>query len=87
VIKDEDKAVILLSSLLDEGYETFVLTLINERTFLSSNEVITALVNLELRRKDKSVLLVKHRQRYWPREEVVQIEEEKISKDPIESPW
>ena len=53
VIEDEDKMLILLSSLSDKGYETFVLTLINERTPLSYSEVITALVNLELRRKDK----------------------------------
>ena len=48
VIEDEDKALILLSSLLDEGYETFVLTLINKRTSLSYSEVTT-----ELRRKEK----------------------------------
>jgi len=53
VIEDEDKALIMLSSLPDEGYEIFVLILINERTFLSFNEVTTVLVNLELRRKDK----------------------------------
>ena len=53
VVEDEDKALILLSSLPDEGYETFVLTLINGRTFLSYSEVITTLINLELRRKDK----------------------------------
>jgi len=29
VIKDEDKALILLSSLLDEDYETLILILIN----------------------------------------------------------
>ena len=52
VIDDEDKILILLSSLPDEGYETFVLTLINGRTFLSYSEVTTALVNLELRMKD-----------------------------------
>jgi len=45
--------LILLSSLTDEGYEIFVFTLINERTSLSYIEVTTALVNLELRRKDK----------------------------------
>ena len=45
--------MILLSSLTDEGYEIFVFTLINERTSLSYIEVTTALVNLELRRKDK----------------------------------
>ena len=54
VIEDEDKALILLSSLPDEGYETFVLTLINRRTSLSYNEVITALVNLELRKESSS---------------------------------
>ena len=53
VIKEEDKAFILLTSVPDEGYETFVLTLINERTSLSYSEVTAALVNLELRRKDK----------------------------------
>ena len=53
VIEDEGKTLILLSSLPDEGYETFVLTLINERTSLSYNEVTTTLMNLELRRKDK----------------------------------
>jgi len=52
VIKDEDK-VILLSSLPDEGYETFVLTSINGITFLYYSEVTTTLVNLELRRKNK----------------------------------
>ena len=45
-----------MSSLPDEGYETFVLTLINERTSLSYSEVTTALVNLELRRKDNESL-------------------------------
>ena len=52
VIEGEDEALILLSSLPNEGYEIFVLTLINERISLSYNEVTTALVNLELRRKD-----------------------------------
>ena len=52
VIDDEDKTLILLSSLPDEGYETFVLTLINRRKSLSYNKVITALVSLDLRRKD-----------------------------------
>ena len=46
VIEDEDKVLILLSFLPDEGYGTFVLILINERTFLSYNEVITSLVTL-----------------------------------------
>jgi len=53
VIEDENKVLILLSSLPDEGYETFVHTLINERTSLSYSEVTVTLVNLELRRKDK----------------------------------
>jgi len=53
VIENEDKALMLLSSLSDEGYETFVLTLINGRPSFSYNELIIALVNLELRRKDK----------------------------------
>ena len=56
VIDDKDKALVLLSSLPDEGYETFVLTLINGRTSLSYSEVTTALVNLELRRKEKESL-------------------------------
>jgi len=43
VIKEKDKALILLSSLPNEGYETFVLTLINERTSLRYNEVTTTL--------------------------------------------
>jgi len=46
------RRLILLSSLPDEGYETFLLTLINERTFLNYSKMTTALVNLELRRKD-----------------------------------
>jgi len=53
VIEEEDKTLILLSSLPGEGCETFVVTLINERTSLSYAEVTTAFVNLELRRKDK----------------------------------
>ena len=52
VIEDEDKVLILLSSLSDKGYETFVLTLINGRTSLSYTEVIAVLVNVESRRKD-----------------------------------
>ena len=39
VIEGEDKTLILLSSLPDERYETFVLTLINRRTSLSYSEV------------------------------------------------
>jgi len=51
VIEDEDKVSILLNSFPDEGYEIFVLTLINGRTSLSCSEVTTALVNFELRTK------------------------------------
>ena len=53
VLDDEDKAFILLSSLLCKGYETFLLTLINGRASFSYNEVTTVLMNLEFRRKDK----------------------------------
>jgi len=53
VIEDEDKAVILLSSLSDDRYETFILTLINKKSSLSYVETTTALLNLDLRRKDK----------------------------------
>jgi len=49
VIADKNKTLILLSSLPDEGYETFVLTLINKRTSLSYSKITTALVKLELR--------------------------------------
>jgi len=47
------KTLILLSSLLDNKYETFVLTLINDKSSLSYDEVSSTLVNHELRRKDK----------------------------------
>ena len=53
VIDDEDKVLILLSYLSDEGYETFVFTLINGRTSLSYKDVTTALMNLELRRNNE----------------------------------
>ena len=53
VIEEENKAFILLSSILNKGYETFVVTLINGRTSLSYSDVTTTLVNLELIRKDK----------------------------------
>jgi len=52
-IEEEDNAVILLSSLPDEEYETFVLTLINGRQSLNYNDVSAALVNYEVRKKDK----------------------------------
>ena len=53
VIDENDKALILLSSLPDEDYETFILTLINGKQSIGYNEVSSALVNHELRRKDK----------------------------------
>ena len=53
MIKDEDNTLILLSSLSNEEYKTFVLILINGEQFFSYNEVSASLVNHELRRKDK----------------------------------
>ena len=50
VINDEDKSLILLSSLPHDDYETFVLTLINDKQSLSYNH---AFVNHKLRWKDK----------------------------------
>ena len=52
-IEEEDKALILLNSLPDEEYETFVLTLINVKQSLNYNDLSAALVNYEVRRKDK----------------------------------
>ena len=52
-IDEENKAVILMNSLLDEEYETFTLTLINDRQTLNYSEVLAALVNYEVRRQDK----------------------------------
>ena len=51
-IDEEDKAVILLNSLLEEEYETFTLTLINGRQSLNYNEVSAALVNYKVRMQD-----------------------------------
>ena len=39
VIKDEDKALILLSSFPDDDYETFILTLINDKKSLVNHEL------------------------------------------------
>jgi len=50
VIEEDDKALILLSSLPDRDYETFVLTLISGKQSLCYNEFFSALVNHELRR-------------------------------------
>ena len=53
LIKDKDKELIMLSYLLGDEYETFVLILINGKSSLTDDEVSAALVNHELRRKDK----------------------------------
>ena len=52
-IEKEDKAVILLNSLPDEEYEIFVLTLINGKRILNYSDVSAALVNYEVRKKNK----------------------------------
>ena len=62
-IEEENKALILLNSLPDEEYETFVLTLINGKQSRKYNDVSAALANYEVRRKDKHLLLVVHQQR------------------------
>jgi len=56
--EDEDKALILLSSLSNEEYETFVLTLINDKKSLSYNEVSASLVNHDLVKKDKEFSII-----------------------------
>ena len=53
VIKEEDKTLIHLNSLLDEECETFILTLINGKQILNYSDVSTAFMNYEVRRKDK----------------------------------
>ena len=52
-IDEEDKAIILLNSLLVEEYETFILTFINDSQSLNYHEVSFALVNYETRRKER----------------------------------
>ena len=52
-IEEEDKALILLNSLLDEEYQNFTLTLINVKQTLNYSDMSAALVNYEARRKDK----------------------------------
>jgi len=47
VIEEEVKALILLSSLADEDYEIFVITLINSKQSLGYYEVFSALVNYD----------------------------------------
>ena len=53
MVEDEDQALILLSSLSDDEYETFILTLINIKSSLSYDKISATLVNHELRRRDK----------------------------------
>ena len=48
MIKNEDKVLILLSSLPDEEYETFILILINGKQLLSYSDVLATLVNHEV---------------------------------------
>ena len=52
-IEEEDKALILLNSLPNEEYETFILTLINGKQTLNYSDVSSALVNYEVRRQNK----------------------------------
>ena len=52
-IEEKDKALILLNSLPDEEYETFILILINEKQSFNYNNVSVAIVNYEVRRKNK----------------------------------
>jgi len=52
-IEEEDKTVILLNSIPDEEYESFVLILINSKQTLNYSDVSITLVNYEVRRKDK----------------------------------
>ena len=47
-IEEEDKVVILLNSLPDEEYETFVLTLIGGKQTLNYSDVSAALVNYKV---------------------------------------
>jgi len=52
-IKEEDKEVILLNSLPDKEYETFVLTLINGKQTINYSNVSAILINYKVRRKNK----------------------------------
>ena len=52
-IEEEDKAAFFLNSLPDEECETFVLSLVNGKQSFSNNDVSTALINYEVKRKDK----------------------------------
>ena len=52
-IEEEEKSLILLNSLPNEEYETFILILINSKQSLNFSNVSTALVSHEVRRKNK----------------------------------
>ena len=52
-IEEEDKLLILLNSLSDEEYESFILTLINGKQSLNYSDVSVDVVNQEVRRKAK----------------------------------
>ena len=52
-IKNEDKMLVMLSSFSDDDYETSVLTLIICKSLHSYDKIFSALVNHELKRKDK----------------------------------
>ena len=53
MIKDEDRVLILLSSLPDEEHKIIVLTFINGKASLSYNDASVAFVNCEVSKKDK----------------------------------
>jgi len=52
-IEKEYNALILLNSLPDEENETFILTFINGKQTINYSDMLAALVNYKVRRKDK----------------------------------
>ena len=64
-IEEEDKALILLNSLPNEEYEIFILTLINGKQILNYSDVLAALVNYELRKKNKQSFQRVIQQKHW----------------------
>ena len=48
-IEEEGKVIILLNSLPDEEYETFVLTFINGKQTFNYSDVLIAIVNYEVK--------------------------------------
>ena len=64
-IEEEDKAMILLNYLPDEEYETFTLTLINDKQTLNYSDMSAVLVNYKIRRQANCLLLRVHQQRRW----------------------